>query len=369
MITPQANTDEQLILKCIELAKERGLGKVHPNPMVGCVIVKNGEVISEGAHEYFGGPHAEVNALNKAKASVEGATLYVNLEPCVHWGKTPPCTDLIIEKKIARVVIGSLDANPLVAGGGVKKLTDNGIEVVIGVLEDECRELNKAFLKFIEKKEPYYALKVAQTIDGKIADPDGSSKYITNLESRKYVHKLRSEYDAVLIGINTLINDDPLLDARLIKGKSPHIILFDSKLRIDMKAKLLGTISIDRKMIVFTSEEMYNSYKGNQLKMHGVNLIPTRLVNDRINTQEISSHLVNLGIISVLVEGGAQVFSSFVRENMVDELIVFTAPKLLGKGISSFDNVGICKMEDILEFSLHRVKQIENDILAIYRKN
>src|SRR5258706_309746 len=206
-------TDELYMLECLALAR-RGAGSVSPNPMVGCVIVKKGIVIGRGYHRRFGGPHAEVNAIRSSAAPVRGSTLYVNLEPCNHQGKTPPCTELIIRSKIARVVVGTTDPNPLVSGGGIRRLRRAGVKVSVGLLEEECLRLNEFFFKYITTRLPFVTLKVAQTLDGKIAAPKSFPRWITGRQSRRHVHTLRSQYDAVMVGAGTVLADNPRLTVR-----------------------------------------------------------------------------------------------------------------------------------------------------------
>ena len=246
-------TDESYIKLAIELAK-KGIGKVSPNPLVGCVIIKDERIIGAGYHEKFGGNHAEINAINSARENLEGAALYINLEPCSHQGKTPPCVDKIIEKKIKRVVVGTLDMNPMISGAGVKKLKAAGIEVKVGLLEKECVELNKFFFKYITKKIPYVTLKVAQTIDGKIADTAGNSKWISSMVSRRRVHSLRTKYDAVLVGAGTVVSDDPSLTVRLTEGRNPKRIILDSNLDLTSEYKIIRN-NPDKNLIVVTSKK------------------------------------------------------------------------------------------------------------------
>ena len=223
--------DESYIQLAIEIAK-KGTGSVSPNPLVGCVIIKDNKIIGAGYHQKFGEEHAEINAINSSAESVEGSTLYVNLEPCSHHGKTPPCVDRIIKEKIKRVVIGTLDVNPLVSGNGVKALKKAGVDVKVGVLENECIELNKFFFKYITSKLPYVTLKAAQTLDGMIADKNKNSEWISSKESRKYVHWLRARYDAVLIGSDTAKIDNPKLTVRMVEGRNPYRVVLDSKLSL-----------------------------------------------------------------------------------------------------------------------------------------
>ena len=223
--------DESYIQLAIEIAK-KGTGSVSPNPLVGCVIIKDNKIIGAGYHQKFGEEHAEINAINSSAESVEGSTLYVNLEPCRHHGKTPPCVDRIIKEKIKRVVIGTLDVNPLVSGNGVKALKKAGVDVKVGVLENECIELNKFFFKYITSKLPYVTLKAAQTLDGMIADKNKNSEWISSKESIKYVHWLRASYDAVLFGSDTAKIDNPKLTVRMVEGRNPYRVVLDSKLSL-----------------------------------------------------------------------------------------------------------------------------------------
>lgn len=223
--------DESYIQLAIEIAK-KGTGSVSPNPLVGCVIIKDNKIIGAGYHQKFGEEHAEINAINSSAESVEGSTLYVNLEPCSHHGKTPPCVDRIIKEKIKRVVIGTLDVNPLVSGNGVKALKKAGVDVKVGVLENECIELNKFFFKYITSKLPYVTLKAAQTLDGMIADKNKNSEWISSKESIKYVHWLRASYDAVLFGSDTAKIDNPKLTVRMVEGRNPYRVVLDSKLSL-----------------------------------------------------------------------------------------------------------------------------------------
>jgi diaminohydroxyphosphoribosylaminopyrimidine deaminase/5-amino-6-(5-phosphoribosylamino)uracil reductase len=327
---------EKYIQRCIELAK-KGRGQVSPNPLVGCVIVKNGKVIAEGYHKQFGSHHAEVNAINAALAkriNLKGATLYVNLEPCVHYGKTPPCVDKIIENKISEVIIGTKDANPLVAGKGINKLKKNKIKVTYGVLEPECLELNKFYFKHMKKGYPYITLKAAQTIDGKIAELSGDSKWISSPESRKNVHRLRSQYDAVLVGRNTVETDNPELTVRLVKGRNPYRIVIDKGLVLNLNNKLFSD-KYTGKTIIITSTEP-GEFLTRYFDQKKIRVVKAKSVNGIINLKDAMKKLAKLGISSVLVEGGAFTFTEFVKQKAVDEILLFTSPKILGKGLSTF---------------------------------
>ena len=293
--------DEFYMERAIELAK-RGQGMVSPNPMVGAIIVKEGKIIGEGYHMCYGEAHAEVNAFNNAKEDTKGACLYVTLEPCSHYGKTPPCVDMVIKKGISRVVIGSLDPNPLVAGRGIRKLKENGIEVKIGVLEDKCKEMNKVFMKYITSQRPYVVLKSAMTIDGKISTAIGKSKWITGKEARLEGHKLRNELKGIMVGVNTIIADNPELTCRIDKGRNPIRIVVDSKLRIPLDAKVVND-QFKNKTIIATTEM---AHKGK-----------LKLLKDR-------------GIDVILLEGGAELNYSALAEGIVDEVNIFIAPKIIG---------------------------------------
>ena len=283
-------TDESYIKLAIEIAK-KGRGSVSPNPLVGCIIVKDERIIGAGYHEKYGENHAEINAINSAKESIEGSTLFVNLEPCSHQGLTPPCVDKIIENKIKRVVIGTLDMNPLVCGNGIKKLKSAGIDVKAGILESECTALNKFFFKHITKKIPYVTLKIAQTLDGKIADSKGDSKWISSLLSRRYVHELRSKYDAVLIGLGTVLKDNPSLTVRLTEGRNPRRVILDTRLRLSTEHKLFSSNS-DKKLVIVTSNKSKSKErKIKKIKSKGAEVIFVREDKGKLNLKNILKEL------------------------------------------------------------------------------
>lgn len=324
------------MMRCIQLA-QKGKGYVSPNPLVGCVIVKNGRIISEGFHAKYGGLHAEADAIQKArkrKTDLKGSALYVNLEPCVHFGKTPPCSDKIIECGISEVVIGGKDPNPVVSGKGIKKLKKHGVKVRSGVLEYECEALNKFFFKYIKTGIPYVTLKAAQTLDGKIADEKYSSKWISGIESRTIVHRLRSEYDAVLVGNNTVEHDDPELTVRHVKGRNPYRIVIDSTLSLSLNKKVFSDAH-NRLTIVLASERA-SQKRALALEKRGVTVFYCKLKNGLLDLKDALRKLGKFGIASVLVEGGATTYSEFLNQKMVDEILLFTSPKIMGKGISTF---------------------------------
>ena len=308
------NTDEQFLNLTFSLAK-KGMGWVNPNPMVGAILVKKGRIIGKGYHKRVGLPHAEIETLKSCKTDPKGATLYVNLEPCVHFGKTPPCVDTIIQSGIKRVVFSTLDPNPKVHGQSFKKLQKTGLDINVGILENQARSLNEAFFTFHEKKRPFITIKFAASLDGKIATVTGSSKWITNEKARNYVRKLRSQYQAILVGINTVLKDDPNL------GNSLRIIL-DSKLRIPMDAQVLR----DHNVILITTTKA-DKLKKKQLDKRG---IPVIVFDGSIMIPELLSELGQKEIISILIEGGEHVLGSFVDAKVVDKVYIFHAPILIG---------------------------------------
>lgn len=355
--------DESYIQLTIEIAK-KGEGSVSPNPLVGCVITKNNRIIGAGYHEKYGKEHAEINAINSSAESLEGSTLYVNLEPCSHQGKTPPCADRIIKEKIIRVVIGTLDINPFVSGNGVKALKKAGIEVKVGVLEKECIELNKFFFKFITNKLPYVTLKAAQTLDGMIADKNNYSEWISSSESRKYVHWLRSRYDAVLIGSETARKDNPKLTVRMIEGRNPYRVVLDTSLKLKSDLNLFK-INSDKKTIVITSEKSKSKLKKIiQLEKIGVKVLFVKSdAQGRIKLKNVLKEIANLKISSILVEGGSKIYSSFLKQNLFDDIFLFVSPKILGNGLKTFSELKSSKLSDAQKLSIKRTQKIGDDLL------
>lgn len=342
------NNDEKYIKMCFSLAK-KGKNNVLPNPMVGSLIVKEGRIISKGYHKKYGEFHAERNAILNAKEDLEGATIYVNLEPCSHFGKTPPCADLIIEKKIKRVVFSSFDKNPKV--DGVKKLKEAGIEVLGGVLEKEGDELNKVFFKNITKKIPYIALKTATTLDSKIATENYNSKWITGDSSRLEVMKLRSLYQAIITGSNTVLYDNPKLTSRIRGGINPIRIIMDKK----------GQIPFN-----------YNVFEDNGTRIILIDNTKRKCPShiEKIgfsNINELLKTLFNMGIYSILIESGRGLNSAFLKEKCVDEIYHFIAPKILGGGISFIDGFNPQKIDDgLIAYNL-KIKKFEPDIMLNYK--
>ena len=387
--------------RAIALAK-KGAGFVNPNPMVGCVVVKDNEIITEGYHEYYGGLHAERNALTNTAADCKDATLYVTLEPCCHHGKTPPCTDIIIEKGIKKVVVGLLDPNPLVSGKGISILQDAGIEVVTGVEEDKIKELNKVFLKYIKTKRPYVILKTAMTLDGKIASHTGDSKWITNEKSRQLVHKLRSEMMGIVAGIGTVKADNPMLNCRIegqqstdnsqqsltTKVHQPIRIIVDTKASISLDSNIVKTaneyrtiLAIGRDVTPVASEknecrdvtpvaseqttDNRQQTTDEKLKSFNVEILQCEVKDGHVDINDLMIKLGQKGIDSLLLEGGSCLNAAFLEAGCVDEVYAFIAPKIIGgeHSKSPIGGKGIELMRDAITFGKIEIEQIENDIL------
>lgn len=357
--------EQQAMRRVIELAL-KGNGHVSPNPRVGAVIIENGAIIAEGWHTEYGAPHAEVEAVrNSGRETFEDCTLVVNLEPCSHFGKTPPCADMIIEKKFSRVVIGMIDPNPEVSGLGIQKLEEAGIEVVIGVLEDECRWINRFFVKHITTGLPYVMLKFGQSIDGCIATERGESKWITCEESRRRVHLLRTEVDAVIIGKKTALADNPHLTVRDIDGRDPKRIVFDTDLSLPLSLNVFKENSRQNTFICCNPKAI-TTRKADNLRLAGLKLIPVD-INEQgvLNIASALYSFTENGISSVMVEGGAKILSSFAKSQMIDEMHIFIAPKIMGNGIHSFGNFNINYLKEALNFKIRAVSKSGDDIHTI----
>ena len=353
------NTDEELMSECIKLAV-KGKGYVSPNPLVGSIIFKEGKIIGKGYHKKFGLAHAEVDSISDAERNgfdVRNSSLYVNLEPCSHKGKTLPCTQLIIDKKINKVIIGMKDPFEKVNGKGIRNLREAGINVRINILKKECEELNKFFIKFVTRKLPYVSLKIAQSLDGKIALSNFNSEWITCKQSRKYVHQLRSEYDGVLIGKNTAKYDDPSLNVREVKGRDPYRFVIDNNSSLSRKLKLFTDPNKDKTYVIKSSSSKQNF--GNEI------LIDSK--GSMIKISDILKELYKMNIGSVIVEGGAKLYSQFAETNLFDEIYLFIAPKIIGQGISSFGDYCIQDLNRSASLKLNFTKQFEQDLLINYK--
>ncbi|MFH1406914.1 MAG: bifunctional diaminohydroxyphosphoribosylaminopyrimidine deaminase/5-amino-6-(5-phosphoribosylamino)uracil reductase RibD [Candidatus Omnitrophota bacterium] len=352
---------------------QRGRDKVSPNPMVGAVVVKKGKIIGRGYHKFFGGPHAEIYALrqaglldSKAGKNARGATLYVTFEPCNHYGKTPPCTGAIVKAGIKKVVIAMKDPNPLNNGAGIRELRRKKIRVVSGVCEKQAKRLNSAFIKYITEKMPYVIVKIAQSLDGKIATKKGESKWITRDYARRHVQKLRAEADAIMIGVNTILKDDPLLTARNQKTKinrqKPVKVILDSKLRTPLNAKIFSKESPAKVIIAANSapKEKIAAFKNK-----GVEIIEAKGANGNVNIKTVMRELARRGIANVLIEGGGETIASAFKARLVDKILFFIAPKIIGGRCAktSVEGEGIEKLVDTTEISEIKIKKLDKDIL------
>lgn len=354
--------DRKMMKRCFRLAK-KGRSRVHPNPMVGAVIVKNGKIVGEGYHRYFGGPHAEVEAFKNAEQDVAGATLYCNLEPCCHTNKkTPPCTPLIISKKIKRVVVSNIDPNPEVSGKGLQQLREAGIIVQSGLLAKEGEELNRFFFTAMRNKRPYVTVKMAQSLDGFIAQAKGRQTWLTQKKAVRYVHRLRSWYDAVLVGSGTILSDNPQLTVRLVKGPNPKRVVLSAGLNVPLSANVF-TDALRQQTIVLTGEKAEKE-KIKKLRDLGLRVCVLPVESDGALNLKHAFELLweEFKIASLLIEGGQQVFTRVLKEGVWDEFIILQTPKILGRGVKAISKV------KPMEVSLFEVKRLDPDVVLTYRK-
>ena len=359
---------EEYMRRALELAR-KGEGHTSPNPMVGCVVVKDGRIISEGYHEKYGEFHAERNALTRCTEDTAGADLYVTLEPCCHQGKTPPCTDIIIEKKIARVFVGSMDSNPLVAGKGVQILRDHGIYVETGILDAECRKLNEVFYHYIATKTPYVVMKYAMTLDGKIACATGDSKWVTGEIARTQVHRMRGRYRGIMVGIGTVLADDPMLNCRVEGGVDPVRIICDSNLHIPTESQIVKTAS-DIETIVACSQEALESERKQEkirrLKEAGIQIIGTEGAHG-VNLVELMKKLGGQNIDSILLEGGGTLNASALEDGIVNKVYAYIAGKLIGgmDARSPVEGMGIDRMADAITLQNMEIEKLGDDFCIV----
>ncbi len=381
---------ETYMKRALELA-QTAMGRTSPNPMVGCVVVKNGSIVAEGCHEKFGAFHAERNALTKCAGDVRGADLYVTLEPCCHQGKTPPCTDIIIEKRIRRVFVGAMDPNPKVAGNGVRILREHGIEVVPGVLEQECLALNEIFFHYIRSGVPFVAMKYAMTLDGKIAACTGDSKWVTGEKAREHVQLLRKKYASIMVGVDTVIADDPMLNCRMWEGVDPVRVICDSHLRIPLESQIVRTAGDIKTIVAYaggvdgqkareletkelemwgqkarkmeTCELEKQEQKVRQLEASGLELLKAG-DGSRVSLEELIRQLGRRNIDSVLVEGGGSIHGSLLETGLVNRVYAYIAPKLIGgeKAKSPVEGNGIREMAAAKRLSGMTVMQLGEDL-------
>ena len=355
-------TDQNYMLQAIQLAKQ-GEGWTNPNPMVGAVIVKNGRIIGKGYHKKCGELHAERNAIASLTESAEGATIYVTLEPCCHYGKTPPCTEAIIEQKIKRVVIGSRDPNPKVSGKGIKMLQEAGIEVIEDFMREECDRLNPVFFHYITTKTPYVVMKYAMTLDGKIATKTGASKWITGEAARAEVQHMRHRYMGIMAGIGTGLADDPMLNVRVEGWKSPIRILCDSGLRIPLDGQIVKSAGKYRTIVAYADSENTEA-KRKRLHEMGVETICCPDENNQVDLKKLMKYLGEEGIDSILLEGGGTLNDSALRAGIVQEVQAFIAPKLFG-GMNSktpVEGIGVRFPSEAVKLKCTDICQIGEDI-------
>jgi diaminohydroxyphosphoribosylaminopyrimidine deaminase/5-amino-6-(5-phosphoribosylamino)uracil reductase len=338
--------DKKFMQVALDLA-QKGKGFTSPNPMVGAVVVRDGRIIGKGYHEAAGKPHAEVMAINDAGESAQGANLYVTLEPCNHTGRTPPCTDIILTAGIRRVITAMRDPNPDVKGGGLAYLSEKGIEVATGICEASAIRLNEAFIKYTRTKQPFVIVKCAATLDGRIATRTGDSKWVSGEASRAFVHELRHAADAIMVGVGTVNNDNPSLTTRIdgFKGKDPLRIIVDTHLSISEEARVLNLKSDATTTIV--TGPLDSNEKKDRLAQRGAHILTLPLVDGRIDLKQLSVALGDMGVTSILMEGGGGLIGSALRSGIVDKIQFFYAPKILGGD----DGVPICRGEgpDLME--------------------
>ena len=360
--TDQKKEDAYFMARAYALA-EKAIGRTSPNPMVGAVIVKDGKIIGEGYHKKADMPHAEVEAMNSVvdKSMLKGATLYTLLEPCCHYGRTGPCTKVIIEAGFGRVVASAQDPNPKVNGKGFEELRKAGIKTECGIMERETRKLNEAFIKYVTTKRAFVILKAAMTLDGKIATTTGMSKWISSEESRRYVHELRNRVDAVIVGINTVLYDNPRLTCRINGGKDPLRIILDSKLRIPIDSRILA----DKNALIATTTQC-DREKKRALEEKGIGVIMVGKNGSRVDLKELMYEMVLRGITHIMIEGGSEVSAAALKEGIVDKLIYFISPKIVGgrDAKTPLGGEGIKNMDQAINLRDVEIRKIGNDIIV-----
>lgn len=355
------NPDQRHMRRAIALAR-KGLGRTSPNPVVGCVIVRDGVVVGEGWHRKAGTPHAEIHALTEAGPRARGADVYVTLEPCCHHGRTPPCADALVDAAVGRVIAGMTDPNPKVMGQGLARLQEAGIPVIVGLLEQECRRLNEPFIKHVTTGLPLVTCKTAMTLDGRIATATGDSRWVTGERSRRCVHRLRERSDAIMVGVGTVLADDPLLTCRLPGGQDPLRVVVDSCLRTPPSAKVLAPHSDAATLIAALPG---NDAARFALDEAGAEILTCSAANGGVDLHELLLKLGSRGIQSVLLEGGGTLAGAFLRQGLIDRFLFFLAPKLVGgDGPGPFAGAGIERMAEAHGLTISRVARFGDDILV-----
>lgn len=351
--------DQYYMKLALDLARSTK-GQTTPNPVVGAVIVKNNQIVGLGAHLKAGEPHAEIHAIQMAKENTKGATLYVTLEPCSHYGRTPPCSNLVIQSGIERVVIATTDPNPSVSGKGIERMKKAGLQVEVGLLKEEADQLNQVFYHFIQTGLPYVTLKTATSLDGKIATKEGKSKWITSEEAREDVHYFRHTHDAILVGVNTVLTDNPSLTTRQIGGgKNPIRIILDTHLRTPFDSNIVKDLQAETWIVTGSNVD---EGKVTFFENSGVTIL--KMNSPTIVIKDMLKKIASMGISSIFVEGGAEIHGSFLKEKAFQQVITYIAPKLIGGRMapSSFGGEGITEMEDALDLEISEIKKIGNDI-------
>lgn len=361
------NPDEKYMAEALRLARN-ALGNTSPNPVVGAVIVKGGKIIGRGYHKRAGMPHAEIEAIKGAKAKLRGATLYVTLEPCCHHGRTPPCTRAIIDAGISRVVAAMHDPNPIVSGRGIRELQNAGIKVEVGPLENEAKKLNEIYINHITTGLPFITSKIAMSLDGKIATSSGESRWITCEESRAYVHRLRKKADAILVGVNTIIKDNPRLTCRLPgkKERHPVRVIADSRLRTPIDSQLLR---LQGETVIATTK-LADERRKKELEKNGAKIITVPGKDGHVNLRSLFKTLGKMGITSILSEGGSEMNASILSENLADRYLFFIAPSIIGgrDSMPAFGGSDPGKMADIKKLEIIQTKKIGRDLLVEARR-
>ena len=354
--------DKQYMRLALRLAG-RGAGRTSPNPMVGAVLVRGGKIVGAGYHRRAGGDHAEIVALKRAGKKARGATLYLNLEPCSHQGRTPPCALFLVRAGVRRVVVGMADPNPLVSGKGIRRLRQARIRVDVGLLERECRRLNEAFSKHITRHIPFIILKLAASLDGRIATSTGDSRWVTGPLSRRYVHELRDQVDAVMVGAGTVLADDPRLTSRLRGGRDPWRVVLDRRLRIPLKARLLRRRDSKKTIIITGTRAPAGKIK--TIRRTGATVWQLPLRAGRIPFTAVLKRLGKMGLNSVMIEGGATTASWALKEDIVDKILFFYAPKLIGgEGRGMIGPLGIKKMAQTTKIKEIEIKRFGEDFMV-----
>jgi len=352
--------DTKYMKRALALAR-KGIGKTSPNPAVGCVIVRDGVIVGEGWHRKAGEPHAEVNALQKAGETARGADLYVTLEPCSHTGRTPPCSDTLIKAGVKRVVVGMKDPNPLVNGSGLARLQQAGILTICGVLEEECRKINRAFIRHVTTRLPFVTYKCAMTLDAKIASVTGESRWISCETSRKHAHKMRAANDAIMVGVDTIIADNPRLTVRHVKGSDPLRVIVDTHLRTPESVAVINNKSAKMTIIATTESnpDLHIPYTS-----QGATILLCEELDGRVSMPDLLRKLGGIGIQSILLEGGSRLAGDMLKRALIDECVIFIAPKILGSdGFAPFTLHGITSMADTFKLSFGDVAHMGEDLI------